>query len=532
MVVHFLIAFLAAALAVLLALALIRLLDRQGEKARRAGQLEREIEPIVFLFCGTALVDATPPARALLATLPGEGDWQRLTAWLGMRLPEFAARLPDLGSAARHELCEHESESPLRLLIEDLGEGFMRLTLADLAAENAGILVDSLTLRAMEQELETLRSTMDHSPMLAWREDRQGQVTWANSAYLGLVDAQGHVAWPLPQLIDLSARPAQASTSSPGSARRVQVDAGGQSRWYDCYLHEMSDQTVAIALPADAAVRAERSLREFVQTLTKTFADLPIGLAIFDRDRNLQLFNPALIDLTGLATGFLTARPTLYAFLDRLREARMVPEPKDYRSWRNQMNSLEAAASTGHHVEMWSLPGGQTYRVTGRPHPDGAVAFLFEDITSEISLTCKFRADLSLGAEVLDAIEDAMAVFSGNGALLLSNRRYAELWGKAIPTTLTDHVAVWSAACGASPGLATLREALDSALLDEPLHGAMAGPAGGLLSWELRGLSGGRLLLCFAASMPSLPLGHETIHGAATNLKPAEKAKERRMVTG
>ncbi len=234
----------------------------------------------------------------------------------------------------------------------------------------------------------------------------------------------------------------------------MQVDHDGQSRWYDCHLHEIGGQTVAIALPADAAVRAERSLREFVQTLTKTFADLPIGLAIFDRDRNLQLFNPALIDLTGLATGFLTARPTLYAFLDRLREARMVPEPKDYRSWRNQMNTLEAAASSGHHVEMWSLPGGQTYRVTGRPHPDGAVAFLFEDITSEISLTRKFRADLSLGAEVLDALEDAVAVFGANGDLLISNRRYADLWDAAAPGTLEGHVQVWTDACGASPGLA------------------------------------------------------------------------------
>src|SRR5690606_26502157 len=220
---------------------------------------------------------------------------------------------------------------------------------------------------------------------------------------------------PLPQLIDLSARPAQASTSSPGSARRVQVDAGGQSRWYDCYLHEMSDQTVAIALPADATVRAERSLREFVQTLTKTFADLPIGLAIFDGQRQLQLFNPALIDLTQLGAEFLSGRPTLYAFLDRLREARMMPEPKDYRSWRQQMTALEQASAAGFHTETWSLPSGQTYRVTGRPHPDGAIAFLFEDISSEVSLTRRFRSELELGQEVLEALEEAVAVFQPSG---------------------------------------------------------------------------------------------------------------------
>lgn len=507
MVAHFLIAFAAAALAVALALLLMRLVGQRLAGSGGGRGLERGIEPIVFLFRHQLLLDATGPARALLAGLPGDGDWQRLTCWLGMRLPDFGAVLPDLGGAARLEFEERGRPRPLRLLAEDLGDGILRLTLADPAAENAGILVDSLSLGAMEQELEILRSTMDHSPMLAWRQDGQGQVTWANSAYLDLAEAKApdQVLWPLPQLIDLTPRP-----SAGGSgARRVQVDHAGQSRWYDCHVHEVAGQTVAIALPADAAVRAERALREFVQTLTKTFADLPIGLAIFDRDRNLQLFNPALIDLTGLATGFLTARPTLYAFLDRLREARMVPEPKDYRSWRNQMASLEAAASSGHHVEMWSLPGGQTYRVTGRPHPDGAVAFLFEDITSEISLTRKFRADLSLGAEVLDSIEDAVVVFAANGELLISNRRYAELWGSGTPATLDDHLAIWTRACGQSPGLAALREALNATLPDEPMRGAMAGPSGGLLSWGLRALSGGRLLLSFAAPVPTLPVGRD-----------------------
>lgn len=531
MVAQFLIAFAAAGLAILLALAALRLADRRLAAAPAARGLERALEPIAFLFRNGTLVDATAPARTLLASLPGDSEWQRLSAWLGMRLPEFGALLPDLGGAARVELQERGGHSPLRLLAEDLGEGLLRLTLADPAAEDAGILVDSLSLHAMEQELEILRSAMDHSPMLAWRQDVQGQVTWANSAYLNLAEAkaQGQTVWPLPRIIDLAARPAQ--PAAPGGARRMQIEHDGQSRWYDCHLHEIGGQTVAIALPADAAVRAERSLREFVQTLTKTFADLPIGLAIFDRERNLQLFNPALIDLTGLATGFLTARPTLYAFLDRLREARMVPEPKDYRSWRNQMSTLEAAASSGHHVEMWSLPGGQTYRVTGRPHPDGAVAFLFEDITSEISLTRKFRADLSLGAEVLDALEDAVAVFAANGELLISNRRYAELWGAAAPGTLEGHVQVWTQACGASPGLVALREALNAALPEEPLRGAMAGPACGLLSWGLRGLSGARLLLSFAAPVPSLPVGRE-LPGAAEKPEPAGNTAMQRALTG
>ncbi|HRM73312.1 MAG TPA: PAS-domain containing protein [Paracoccus sp. (in: a-proteobacteria)] len=514
MVGQFFIAFSAAVAAVILALIAIWVIDRRRGWVASTASLARGIEPIAFLFHDRVLIDATAPARALLHTLPGDGDWQRLSAWLSMRLPESAPLLADPGSVPRLELTETAGGGNLRLLAEDLGEGVLRITLTDPDAENAGIVVDSLSFAAMEHELEILRSTMDHSPMLAWRQDRKGHVTWANSAYLALTEAKsdGETLWPLPLLIDVSGRPA--AGHSADAPRRTQLEHDGHVRWYDCHMHEVADQTVAIALPADAAVRAERSLREFVQTLTKTFADLPIGLAIFDRDRNLQLFNPALIDLTGLATGFLTARPTLYAFLDRLREARMVPEPKDYRSWRNQMNSLEAAAASGHHVEIWSLPGGQTYRVTGRPHPDGAVAFLFEDITSEISLTRQFRADLSLGAEVLDALEDAVVVFDVKGELLTSNRRYGDLWPNAASGTLDHHIAGWLEASGQSPGLNALRAALDAALPDAPLRGAMAGPAGGLMSWVLRPLSGGRFLISFADAMPApaaprLPQGED-----------------------
>ncbi|MTH78231.1 PAS-domain containing protein [Paracoccus aestuariivivens] len=483
MLVQFLISFAAAALAV----GFLRLLTN-GKKTTSV-RLDRDLEPIAFLFKEQRLLDATVPARALLAALPGNSEWQRLIGWLAMRLPESSINVGALERSARIVLT---GQGGLRVKIENLGDGHLRMTLVDPQAESAGIVVDSLTLAAMEQELQILRSTMDHSPMLAWRQDAQGHVTWANSAYLMTVeDVTGSEApWPLPRLFELGDGPKPVS-------RRVQVLNDTKNRWYDCRTHEIAGQTVAMALPADATVRAERSLREFVQTLTKTFADLPIGLAIFDRERKLQLFNPALIDLTGLATGFLTSRPTLFAFLDRLREARMVPEPKDFRSWRQQMNSLEAAASSGRHVETWSLPGGQTYRVTGRPHPDGAVAFLFEDITSEISLTRKFRSELSLGGDVFDALDAAIIVFGANGDVLLSNRRFTEVWEMPAGETLDDQLAHWDILCDGSPGFGVLRTALSKSQTDQVLGGAVRAPSGGLLSWRLCSLSGGRLLLTF-----------------------------------
>ncbi|AGT10457.1 PAS-domain containing protein [Paracoccus aminophilus] len=502
---NLLLALLISTCAVILAIILVRAYENwQGARPRGHG-LDRGVEPLAFLFCRNQLADSTAPARALLDILPGESEWQRLMAWVSMRLPETGEMLSQLEELGKVEIGGDAVGETRRLhvLIEDLGDHYIRVILRDPTSESSGTVVDSLTLAAIEGELDMLRNTLDRSPMLAWREDGEGMVTWANSAYIQLAERQcgDQTVWPLPRLIDLPVRHGNVT-----GARRAQIEDGGQTLWFECHHRMVGDQSVGIALPADAAVRAERSLREFVHTLTKTFADLPIGMAIFDKDRALQLFNPALIDLTTLSAGFLTARPTLYAFLDRLREARMVPEPKDYRSWRNQMSTLESASASGHHVETWSLPGGQTYRVTGRPHPDGAVAFLFEDITSEISLTRKFRSDLSLGREVLDALEDAVAVFEGNGQLATANSAYGGLWDVEMKGSLIEHLLHWQKAAGDGPGLQALRDAIDALSFGQSARadhqGAMAGPSGELLGWSLRALMGGRVMVRFVANTP------------------------------
>jgi len=67
----------------------------------------------------------------------------------------------------------------------------------------------------------------------------------------------------------------------------------------------------------------------FVQTLTKTFCPAVRSVAIFDTQKILVLFNPALIDLTGLGAQFLSARPEIQTFFDKLRENVKIPNPKN-----------------------------------------------------------------------------------------------------------------------------------------------------------------------------------------------------------
>lgn len=116
------------------------------------------------------------------------------------------------------------------------------------------------------------------------------------------------------------------------------------------------------------------------------------------------------------------------------------------------MTALEEAATDGTYEETWTLPSGQTYRVNGRPHPDGAVALLFEDISAEISLTRNFREELEVGQSVLDSFEEAIVVFSSSGLITISNSAYIDLWGVDPSTTfgemsIIDATRCWQEIC-------------------------------------------------------------------------------------
>lgn len=391
----------------------------------------------LFLFDGEVLVDCTPGGRAVLSASPAPGSaWAKLIAHLSVTFPQvdqYLARLPEEGAITL--AAEDSDGQPLMLLAEYRG-GLSRITLIDPESRGTSFGHDLLAQRSMSEELGFLRSMLSHAPFLAWRERENGDVIWANTAYLlraaDLLASGQDLTWPLPRLFDRTAT----MQGVDGQRQKLRFP-DGSVMWFELVSMPDGEGRRVYALRADAAVQAEITLRDFMQTLTKTFAHLPIGLAIFDCRRQLQLFNPALLDLTGLPPDFLSLRPSLLSVLDALRDRNMVPEPKDYRSWRRQITDLERAAASGVYEETWNLPGGQTYRVIGRPHPNGALALMIEDISSEITRTRRYRADLELGQSVIDSMDEAMAVFSETGLLVMTNSSYPRLWGHDPAETLS-----------------------------------------------------------------------------------------------
>ena len=460
----------------------------------------------LFLFDGETMIDSTANARALLAASPTKGPaWGRLMAFLTARFENLEAQLQRLQNDGTFELPSVGNTKPLILKAEQAG-GLTRLTLIDASTDGQISGGDAIAQRAMLDELALLRETVATAPMLLWRENAAGDVVWANGPYLlqacAILDDGKELGWPLPRLFS------RAAAKSGKDQRQSLLASGKAAIWFDISSKPEIDGDLMFANPADAAVQAESALRDFMQTLTKTFAQLPIGLAIFDRQRKLQLFNPALMDLTQLPADFLSLRPSLLAVLDAMRDRKMLPEPKDYRGWRRQIVEIEKAAATGLYEETWSLPDGQTYRVIGRPHPNGALALLIEDISSEMLRTRRYRADLELGQSVIDHMDEAIAVFSQSGQLVMSNNSYATLWGHDPAETLGNSTvrslsAHWRLQSAPSAIWAEVEEYVATVGDRDRWRGEVRLLDGRLIGCQFAPLAGGSTLASFRSVPPS-----------------------------
>lgn len=268
---------------------------------------------------------------------------------------------------------------------------------------------------------------------------------------------------------------------------------------------------VGFALPCDELVRTECTLHDLMQTMTQTFAQLPLGLAVFDEGGRLSSFNPVLSDLTGLSPSFLSRRPTLIAMLDAMRDRSMVPEPADWKTWRAGLANMGKTAANGAFSDLWALPGGQTYRVTGRRHRSGGLSLLIEDISTEIMRGRRYRASLDLCQSVINHVDEAIAVFAASGKLVISNLAYSAMWqhdpGAGIaPLDLRQVTSHWRTASAPTALWAELEAFSDLSDERHPWQGEVRLTDGRLIRCRCEPLAEGAMLVGFSTLPAEGPL--------------------------
>jgi signal transduction histidine kinase len=277
------------------------------------------------------------------------------------------------------------------------------------------------------------KAILNALPIPVWLRDKALTLTWANHAFLKGAGAANLDAARRDQMaLDKSERELAASAraqNAPQEARRFSV-VGGQRRALAFTQIPLGDAgVIGAAVDVTDVAAAEAKLQQHVDAHADTLDRLQTAVAIFSRDQKLTFYNKAFVKLWGLAESFLDKHPGDGEILDRLRDARRLPEQRDYQAWKRSRLALYQEGQRDRPGEdSWHLPGGQTIRVVTQPHPFGGLTFLYEDVTARLTLESDYNTLIKVQSATLDTLSEGVAVFGPDGKLKLHNAVFARIW--------------------------------------------------------------------------------------------------------
>lgn len=311
--------------------------------------------------------------------------------------------------------------------------------------------INSQKLRISDSEV------FDRAKAVIWVEDDK-KVIWSNAVHKTESEIIGQ------QLCAKSLKLNATDMTINSRAQRVipNVISGGD-RYYEIFCEPGDSTNVYTAICARSAITAEKDRDRFVQTISDSFAHLKVGITVFDKERDLSLFNPAIVEILGLSAMWLAQKPSLKDFLNRLHDKGAMPEPRDFNSWRDQIVDMEQNAQNDNYQDDWHTPNNQVLRVTGRSHPKGAVVFLFEDITQQTQTELAYRSKLERQYQILDILDSGIAIFDAAGRLSIANKQFDEhlqtqLSNRPVSPTIFEISELWQTYFQPSPLWGDIRD--------------------------------------------------------------------------
>ncbi len=441
--------------------------------------------PVVFVFDRGHLFETSPGARALIPEEPGfetiEGLRKRLAPVLG--------NVDLYGSAGTDA---HQATDEFRVTARRR-RGTLRL---EIRHRHGG---DTLSL-LLSRILSEREAEIDAVPLPLWRQTPDGELRWANAAYRDMAEQTDTSGEPIDgQLAELATCEADGLRDT---CNRLEHRIGHET----LVAGHAGDLVAAAVASRPASVSDDDDEGGILQTLSVIFASLPVGLAIFDKSERLLMFNPALSDFTKVPADRLAARPTILDFFDLLRDAAMVPEPRDFARWRDGFLALARSAADGAFCDIWHLTCGQTVRVGAGSQPDGALVLSFENISDEVAVTRNYRAQLDTAQAAFDGLGTAIAVFHADGSLVLSNEWFDRMWGietsiGLLPPDLSELGALWEQMLISHKTTEAFLETVRSGQEEQGFHDDVWTKGGRKLRCHVGFVRGGKRLVTFSPAL-------------------------------
>ncbi len=276
------------------------------------------------------------------------------------------------------------------------------------------------------------RTVLDALPVPVWLRDKTLSLVWGNRAFLtaaGVEDEEAALA--AQATLDRSERDLASAARSEGhvmEAKRFAVVGGHRRALAFTHIPVERDRIVGTAIDVTDISNAEARLQQHIDAHADTLDKLATAVAIFGKNQKLSFYNRAFARLWGLEETWLDRHPTDGEILDNLREARKLPEQRDYQAWKRSRLALYEQAAEYLPEELWHVPGGKTLRVVAQPHPFGGLTFLYEDVTEKLALESSYNTLIKVQSATLDTLQEAVAAFGPDGRLKLHNAAFARIW--------------------------------------------------------------------------------------------------------
>ncbi len=423
----------------------VELAQRQASEARALADVRAQALDAVMLdradgaalWAGSDLKIALGVAEPL-AGLPDSQSPEAVAALLAA--PAFAARL----AAAFKDLIEQgipfeqavtaPDGGGRRIIGRTLG-GRAMVNVIEGVGDGRALTADEARLRRADKMQTELSESFAHAPVIAWRRDLSGRLTWVNQAY---VDAVGDgstdaVIGEQTELLfgdeedmlrDLAE---QARTTGRPATTRASTVIGSDKQKLEFREIPVMTGSVGFAIDLTAQVTAVTALKREVEANQLVLDRLRRGVALFTKDLTLSYFNDTVAALWGLDSKFLHSNPGLRDILNALREQSMVPEARNFTTWRGEMVDRFQKLSDCYD-ERWHLPNGTVLHLIAEPHPLGGIVLMVEDISEMFEMQREIRSVSLVQNAALSKLREGVLVLGLDGRRRLSNLAFGELW--------------------------------------------------------------------------------------------------------
>jgi signal transduction histidine kinase len=172
---------------------------------------------------------------------------------------------------------------------------------------------------------------------------------------------------------------------------------------------------------------AEAELQRHINAHAEVLETIRPAVAIYGPDKRLRFFNTAFSSMWRAAEDWFAAEPSFEEVLERLREARLLPEVADFRAFKCEQLKLFTSVIRAQQ-ELLHLPDGRTLLLSISPHPFGGLTFIYEDVSDRLALERSCKTLTKVRRATLDRLFEGIAVYGSDGRLKLHNPAFLELW--------------------------------------------------------------------------------------------------------